>query len=141
MGARPSLKPITHPLRADLPFFWVPRAKERHHDSRNRRWLAAPLLFSVSARSVRGSNQSATAAHFEIMQDDDQVTDDIEAGLQSVKEGLALYVDGSQRNFHNELMARMGFEAEAKEIQSLYLSGRKDEAVAAVPTNSRTKFL
>jgi hypothetical protein len=67
-----------------------------------------------------------------------RVTDDVEAGLQPVKESLALYVGGmgaESRNFHNELMARMGFEAEAKEIQSLFLSGKKDEAVAAVPTD------
>ena len=45
------------------------------------------------------------------------------------------------RNFHNELMARMGFEAEAKEIQSLFLSGRKDEAVLRCRLNLQTRFL
>ncbi|MDD9370525.1 MAG: LLM class F420-dependent oxidoreductase, partial [Acidimicrobiales bacterium] len=49
---------------------------------------------------------------------------------------IALYVGGMGargRNFYNDLACRYGFEAEAKEIQDLYLDGRKDEAAAAVP--------
>jgi hypothetical protein len=37
------------------------------------------------------------------------------------------------RNFYNALTRRYGFEAEAELIQDLYLSGKKDEAAAAVP--------
>jgi hypothetical protein len=37
-------------------------------------------------------------------------------------------------NFHFQVFARMGFEAEATRIQDLYLDGHKDEAAAAVPT-------
>ena len=39
-----------------------------------------------------------------------------------------------KRNFHMELMSRMGFEAEAKKIQELFFECKRDEAVAAVPT-------
>ncbi|MBI2708989.1 MAG: LLM class F420-dependent oxidoreductase [Actinobacteria bacterium] len=49
---------------------------------------------------------------------------------------IALYVGGMgsrERNFYNELVQRYGFEAEAKQIQDLYLDGKKDEAAAAVP--------
>jgi len=49
---------------------------------------------------------------------------------------VALYVGGMGargRNFYNDLMCRYGFEAEAKEIQDLYLDGKKQEAAAAVP--------
>jgi alkanesulfonate monooxygenase SsuD/methylene tetrahydromethanopterin reductase-like flavin-dependent oxidoreductase (luciferase family) len=48
----------------------------------------------------------------------------------------ALYVGGMGargRNFYNALTRRYGFEAEAELIQDLYLSGKKDEAAAAVP--------
>ena len=38
------------------------------------------------------------------------------------------------RNFHNELVKRMGFEEAAEKIQDLFLAGRKDEATLAVPT-------
>ena len=37
------------------------------------------------------------------------------------------------RKFHNELIGRFGFEKEAEQIQDLYLAGKKDEAMAAVP--------
>jgi hypothetical protein len=36
-------------------------------------------------------------------------------------------------NFHRDAMARRGFPTEAARIQELWLAGRKDEAVAAVP--------
>jgi hypothetical protein len=38
------------------------------------------------------------------------------------------------RNFHMELMSRMGFEAEAHKIQDLFFEGRRDEAIPLVPT-------
>jgi alkanesulfonate monooxygenase SsuD/methylene tetrahydromethanopterin reductase-like flavin-dependent oxidoreductase (luciferase family) len=64
------------------------------------------------------------------------ITDDMEAGLRPIKEMLALYVGGmgaKDKNFHKELVSRMGFEAAANEIQDHYLAGRRKEAVAAVP--------
>jgi Luciferase-like monooxygenase len=48
----------------------------------------------------------------------------------------ALYVGGmgaKGRNFYNTLVQRYGYEAEAAEIQDLYLSGKKAEAAAAIP--------
>ena len=48
----------------------------------------------------------------------------------------ALYVGGMGargRNFYNALVRRYGWEAEAAEIQELYLAGKKTEAEAAVP--------
>ena len=48
----------------------------------------------------------------------------------------ALYIGGMGargRNFYNDLACRYGFEAEAKEIQDLYLDGKKQEAAAKVP--------
>ena len=64
------------------------------------------------------------------------VTDDIPSALNMVKPGLALYIGGMGargRNFYNDLACRYGFEKEAKQIQDLYLDGKKAEAVAAVP--------
>jgi alkanesulfonate monooxygenase SsuD/methylene tetrahydromethanopterin reductase-like flavin-dependent oxidoreductase (luciferase family) len=49
---------------------------------------------------------------------------------------LALYIGGmgaKGRNFYNDLACRYGYEREAAVIQDLYLAGRKEEAVAAVP--------
>src|SRR5204862_7749912 len=50
---------------------------------------------------------------------------------------LALYIGGMgarSKNFYNELACRYGYEREAAEIQDLYLSGKKKEAEALVPT-------
>jgi hypothetical protein len=38
-----------------------------------------------------------------------------------------------QQNFYNRLVQRYGFEEDAHRIQELYLSGKKDEAAAAIP--------
>jgi F420-dependent oxidoreductase-like protein len=48
----------------------------------------------------------------------------------------ALYLGGMGargRNFYNALARRYGYEAAAREVQDLYLAGRKDQAAAAVP--------
>ena len=138
-GLGKSLKPITHPLREDLPIFLGAEGPKNVTMTAEIAdgWL--PLYYSPYRQEVYADQIRNRPAHFEIMQGVTiRVTDDVEAGLQPVKESLALYVGGmgaESRNFHNELMARMGFETEAKEIQSLFLSGKKDEAVAAVPTD------
>jgi alkanesulfonate monooxygenase SsuD/methylene tetrahydromethanopterin reductase-like flavin-dependent oxidoreductase (luciferase family) len=38
-----------------------------------------------------------------------------------------------KKNFYNSLVQRYGFEDAAKEVQDLYLDGKKDEAAAALP--------
>ncbi|MCI3277952.1 LLM class F420-dependent oxidoreductase [Streptomyces cylindrosporus] len=51
---------------------------------------------------------------------------------------LALYIGGMGargHNFYNDLARRYGYESAAATIQDLYLSGRKDEAAAAVPAD------
>ena len=66
------------------------------------------------------------------------ICDDVEEGLIPVKYNLALYIGGmgaKSRNFHTELMGRMGLEAEARKIQDLFLAGKKDEAFMAVPSS------
>jgi hypothetical protein len=49
---------------------------------------------------------------------------------------IALYVGGMgsrKQNFYNQLVSRYGFEADARKIQDLYLEGKRDEAMAAIP--------
>jgi hypothetical protein len=38
-----------------------------------------------------------------------------------------------EQNFYNQVVQRYGFEAEAKTIQDLYLEGKREEAMAAIP--------
>jgi len=61
---------------------------------------------------------------------------DVDRCRAAIKPRLALYVGGMGargRNFYNDLVARYGFEGEARRIQDLYLAGKRDEAAAAVP--------
>ena len=62
--------------------------------------------------------------------------DDIDKCRMRIKHGLALYVGGMgarEKNFYNDYTKRLGYPEEAKLIQDLYLSGKKEEAAAAVP--------
>ncbi|MCV7401971.1 LLM class F420-dependent oxidoreductase [Mycobacterium fragae] len=64
------------------------------------------------------------------------IGDDVEERLAWVKPQLGLYIGGmgaKGRNFYHNLATRYGFGEVADRIQELYLSGRKDEAIAAVP--------
>ena len=64
------------------------------------------------------------------------IGDDVGALVDSMRPMLALYIGGmgaKGKNFYNDLARRYGYEAEAEEIQDLYLAGKKDEAAAKVP--------
>jgi F420-dependent oxidoreductase-like protein len=64
------------------------------------------------------------------------IDDDLDAARDVMRPLLALYVGGMGsrgKNFYNALVRRYGFEEAADEVQDLYLSGKKDEAAAALP--------
>jgi F420-dependent oxidoreductase-like protein len=64
------------------------------------------------------------------------IDDDLDRARDSMRPFIALYVGGMgsrEKNFYNALVCRYGFEEAAKEIQDLYLDGKKDEAAAAIP--------
>jgi F420-dependent oxidoreductase-like protein len=64
------------------------------------------------------------------------ITDDVESARDAMRPFIALYVGGMgsrDKNFYNTLVQRYGFEDAAKQVQDLYLEGKKDEAAAALP--------
>lgn len=64
------------------------------------------------------------------------IGDDVKGLLDFGRPMVALYVGGmgaKDKNFYNALLRRYGYEAEAEQIQDLYLAGKKEEAAAAVP--------
>ncbi len=64
------------------------------------------------------------------------IGDDVEERLNWAKPHLALYIGGmgaKGQNFYHKLATRYGYGEVADHIQDLFLSGRKAEAVAAVP--------
>lgn len=65
-----------------------------------------------------------------------RVCADVTEGLKPVKAMLGFYIGGmghAARNFHADLMARFGYEAEARRVQELFPAGRRAEAIDAVP--------
>jgi F420-dependent oxidoreductase-like protein len=64
------------------------------------------------------------------------VSEDRTAARDLMRPILALYIGGMgsrKQNFYNNLVQRYGFEIAAREVQDLYLDGKKDEAAAALP--------
>jgi F420-dependent oxidoreductase-like protein len=62
--------------------------------------------------------------------------DDLERCRKPSRAMLALYIGGMgsrEKNFYNDYASRMGYAEEARRIQDLYLQGRRDDAMAAVP--------
>ena len=136
-GMGKPLKLITHPLRADIPLLLgaegpknIALATELCDG-----WL--PLYYSPTRPEIYGSVTSALPDGFEVAVNVMvNICDDVTQGLFMQKAVLGFYIGGMgsrDRNFHTELMARMGYEAEARHIQDLFFEGRRDEAIAAVP--------
>ena len=136
-GLGKPLRSITHPLRADLPIYLgaegpknVALACEIADG-----WLplyTSPFRPEVYAESLRARRPGFEIAQFVQV----NVSDDLAQALQPVKMMLGFYIGGMgarSRNFHMELMGRMGYEAEARKIQDLFFEGKRAEAVAAVP--------
>jgi F420-dependent oxidoreductase-like protein len=136
-GLGKPLRSITHPLRPDIPIFLgaegpknVAMATEICDG-----WL--PLYYSPFRPEVYAESLHGAPPGFEIPQFITvNITDDIASGLTPIKAMLGFYIGGmgaKKRNFHKELMARMGFEAEADKIQELFMADKRWEAVAMVP--------
>jgi F420-dependent oxidoreductase-like protein len=75
-----------------------------------------------------------------------KLTDDVAAALDGMRPLTAMYVGGmgsATHNFHRDAMARAGFPEAAARIQELWLAGRKEDAIAAVPDEylERNTFL
>lgn len=136
-GLGKPLKPITHPLRSSLPVLLGAEGPKniaqtvRIADG----WL--PLYWSPHRTDVYAASLAGLREDFMIApMARAHVCDDVAEGLLPVKAMLGFYIGGmghAARNFHADLMGRMGFEEEARRIQHLFLQGRKEEAIQAVP--------
>ncbi|MFQ5697970.1 MAG: LLM class F420-dependent oxidoreductase [Myxococcota bacterium] len=136
-GLGKPLRPITHPLRSDLPILLGaegPRNVALACEIADG-WL--PLYYSPYRPEVYADSLRAMKPDFEIIVGVSlRITDDVAAGLQPVKATLGFYIGGMgarKRNFHKELMSRMGYAAEAQTIQDRFMAGDRAGAIAAVP--------
>ncbi|MGW7042307.1 LLM class F420-dependent oxidoreductase [Streptomyces avermitilis] len=136
-GLGRALKPITHPLRADLPVLLGAEGPKNIAQTARIAdgWL--PLYWSPTRTEVYEAALADRRAGFLVApMARAQVCDDVTEGLLPVKAMLGFYIGGmghAARNFHADLMARMGYEEEARRIQELFLAGRREDAVRAVP--------
>lgn len=137
MGLGKPLKPIVHPLRDRIPIYMgaegpknIALAAEIADG-----WL--PLFYNPYDESVYAESLVNARPDFDIAQMVTvNVTDDIDAGLLAFKYFLSFYVGGmgaKSDNFHKNLFIRMGYEAEADEIQQLFMEDKRDEAAQVIP--------
>lgn len=145
-GLGKPLKLITHPLRADIPIYLAaigPRNVALAGEVADG-WLpifCSPTRFETFTEALEAGFARAGGGkgyeNFDIAATVTVVVgDDVDACRSLVKPMLALYVGGMGargKNFYFDLVCRYGYEAAAKEIQDLYLDGKKQEAAAAVP--------
>jgi F420-dependent oxidoreductase-like protein len=145
-GLGKPLRSTVHPVRADIPILlaaegpknvamaaeiadgWIALFYSPHDDQLYRASLAEGFA-RPRARRTADNFEVTCAVSVEI-------DDDVEAAADRLRPMLALYIGGMGArgvNFHYEVFARMGFEGECARIQELYLDGRKDEAIGAVP--------
>ncbi len=145
-GLGKPLRSTVHPLRTDIPVYlgaegpknvalaaeiadgWLPLWFSPKSDTFYRSALAEGF-------AVPGARQ--TAATFDVagvvfMAEDE----DVELAASRIKPVIGLYAGGmgaKSANFHNELFVRMGWGDVCLELQELYLAGRKQEAIDAIP--------
>jgi F420-dependent oxidoreductase-like protein len=145
-GLGKALKPIVHPLRADipimlgaegpknvalaaeicdgwLPIFYSPRTADMYND-----WLDEGFA-KPGARRTRETFEICATAQV-------VVTDDRPGVMELMKPHLALYMGGmgaEDTNFHADVYRRMGYSEVVDEVTALFRSNRKDEAAAVIP--------
>jgi F420-dependent oxidoreductase-like protein len=145
-GLGKPLKPIVHPLRADipimlgaegpknialaaeicdgwLPIFYSPRLAPMYNE-----WLDEGFARPGARRSRQDFEICATAQVV--------VTDDRPAVLELIKPHLALYMGGmgaEDINFHADVYRRMGYSEVVDDVTKLFRSDRKDQAAKIIP--------
>ena len=123
-----AIGPRNTALTAEIADGWIPTLFSPEHVAEFR-----PLLDEGFARAGNGKSLAA----FDIAPTvQTMISDDRTAARDAMRPYLALYVGGMgsrRQNFYNALVRRYGFEDAAREVQDLYLDGRKEEAAAALP--------
>jgi F420-dependent oxidoreductase-like protein len=121
-----AIGPKNTALAGEIADGWIPTLFSPEHVSELR-----PLLEEGAARSGRSLDGFDIAPTVNVF-----ITDDLEGARNAMRPFVALYVGGMgsrKQNFYNNLVQRYGFADEAKVIQDLYLEGKREEAMAAIP--------
>ena len=145
-GLGKALKPIVHPLRADIPIMlgaegpknvalsaeicdgWLPLFYSPRLAGMYNEWLDEGFA-RPGARCTREDFEICATAQVVI-------TDDRPATMEMIKPFLALYMGGmgaEETNFHADVYRRMGYSEVVEDVTRLFRSGRKDEAAKVIP--------
>jgi F420-dependent oxidoreductase-like protein len=144
LGLGKPLKPITHPLRPDIPILmgaegpknialcgeiadgWLPIYYSPKVSGMYRGWLSEGF-----ARRGGAPAQFEIATNCQVI-----VTDDVDSAVATMRPMLGFYIGGmgaKDMNFHKDVFGRMGYEKQVQEVQDLFFEGKRDEAIASVP--------
>src|SRR5690349_20064580 len=150
VGLGKPLKPIVHPLRADIPIWlgaegpknvaqtaeiadgWIPIFYTPRSAGMYQPWLDEGFA-RPGARRTRADFEIAATCHLQITEDDGPAK---HARIDAMKPYVSLYMGGmgaKEQNFHKQVVERMGYGDLADEVQRLYLSGEKDKATSLIP--------
>ena len=146
VGLGKPLKPIVHPLRADIPIWlgaegpknvaqtaeiadgWIPIFYTPSSAGMYQPWLDEGFA-RPGARRTRETFEIAATCHL-------QITDDPQPVIDFLKPVTALYMGGmgaKDQNFHKNVFERMGYAAITDQVQELFLAGKREEATALIP--------
>ena len=149
VGLGKPLKPIVHPLRADIPIWlgaegpknvaqtaeiadgWIPIFYTPKSAGMYQPWLDEGFA-RPGARRTREDFEIAATCHLQITTSEEERRGVIDA----LKPTIALYMGGmgaKEQNFHKNVFDRMGYEAITDEVQELFLAGKREEATALIP--------
>jgi F420-dependent oxidoreductase-like protein len=121
-----AIGPKNTALAGEIADGWIPTLFSPEHVAQLR-----PLLEEGAERAGRDLENFDIAPTVNVF-----VTEDLEKARDAMRPFIALYVGGMgsrEQNFYNQLVSRYGFQAEAQRIQDLYLEGKREEAMAAIP--------
>ncbi len=137
-GLGKPLKSIAHPVRPDIPVYIGAEGPKNVALSAEiaQGWL--PLFVDPQQiEPVFGESLKGRPDGFDIAATVTTiVTDDVPAALEFAKIPLAFYIGGmgsKGRNFHLDMIGRLGYAEEASRVQELFMEGRRAEAIKAVP--------
>ena len=149
VGLGKPLKPIVHPLRADIPIWlgaegpknvaqtaeiadgWIPIFYTPKSAGMYQPWLDEGFA-RPGARRTREDFEIAATCHLQITSSPEERR----AAIDGIKPIVALYMGGmgaKDQNFHKDVFDRMGYEAISGKVQELFLAGRRDDAAALIP--------
>jgi F420-dependent oxidoreductase-like protein len=121
-----AIGPKNTALAGEIADGWIPTFFSPDHVAEFRQLLEEGA--ARAGRSLNGFDIAPTVNAY--------VSDDRELARNLMRPVLALYIGGMgsrEQNFYNNLVQRYGFEPAAREIQDLYLEGKKAEAGEAIP--------